>query len=125
MLFSSGEPSKPTRAVGSSAPNEAVTPTISAPPPIAPMSPTPASTDPLPSTPPSEPTPYPLIRELVLVSLIVTPLVFLPYLPLRRKLSRLSQHVHQLTKQHDVSTRQAILAQDRDSMILKQLKLDL
>ncbi|KAG8948557.1 hypothetical protein FRC00_008545, partial [Tulasnella sp. 408] len=40
-------------------------------------------------------------------------------------LSRLSQHVHELTKQHDITSRQSILTQDRDSMVLKRLKLDL
>ncbi|KAG9042040.1 hypothetical protein FS837_011431 [Tulasnella sp. UAMH 9824] len=122
-----GEPSKPTKGVSPPPPYEAATPTMSAPPPPLPINST-SSTDPLSSTPPSSstsPTPYPLIRELIFVSLIVTPLVLLPYIPLRRKLSRLSRQVHELTKQHDITLRQSILTQDRDSMVLKRLKLDL
>ncbi|KAG8980193.1 hypothetical protein FRB90_007765, partial [Tulasnella sp. 427] len=92
----------------------------------APPSP-PAPTSTAPPSPPSHPpssTPYPLIRELALVSLVLTPLILLPYLPLRRRLTHLSQRLDHLGKQNDVLSKQVVLQLDRDGQIVRHLRAE-
>ena len=66
-----------------------------------------------------------LVRELTLVSLVVLPLLALPFLPLRKRLNRISAHVSDMKSVTQTALRQASIAQDRDLTLLEGLRADL
>lgn len=66
-----------------------------------------------------------IIRELAIVSLIVAPLAFLPFLPLRRRLRTISDHLLEIKCQQAEALRLSTLARTRQDRLAETTRTEL
>ncbi|KAG8900775.1 hypothetical protein FRB99_005765 [Tulasnella sp. 403] len=69
-----------------------------------------------------EPPKTTLTRDLVVVALVVAPLVFLPFIPLRRRLGGISKEVGEMKALQRETMLQSSLVQDRDAKMLRAIR---